>query len=410
MYLDLDLDISDNGAAASPSPPAVAAVDASPDALVTPSLEPVTPEPTEAPLLVTPPPAERPDVKGTILFTRYGDIWAASGLELRRLTSNRSDLSPTWSPDGRYIYFLREDIRTTSNSRPGGKYTLYSSDVWRMNANGSNKKKVYDSLLRDRRGLWFTHVLQPDAGPGSRPLVVVSDGADGAGPVVLHTLNPKTGKLRRIAASSFGDLGHNDPEWSPDGKKIAYTRNRNKGTTGAPSIAVHTCKSRKDCKAGKTRLLKSGFANPSWSPDGQWLAVESTDGTGRDVAILNSRKGDVRFRLTDDGNSFAPAVSPAGDQIAYLHRDGLKIDLRIMTLDIGEDGSISLVSDQAITSDGAIDADSTPAWYVPRDQLPAAPTPAPAPTDPGAGSIETGEAASGTPAPTLAPEEVLTPP
>jgi hypothetical protein len=72
--------------------------------------------------------------------------------------------------------------------------------------------------------------------------------------------------------------------------------------------------------------------------------------------------------LTDDGNSFSPVVSPDGDQIAYLRRDGTDIDLRVMTLDIDERGNITLLSDQPVTIDGGVDGGSSPSWFVARSQ------------------------------------------
>ena len=82
-------------------------------------------------------------------------------------------------------------------------------------------------------------------------------------------------------------------------------------------------------------------------------------GTGRDIVILDANRGDERARLTTDGNSFSPVVSPDGDQVAYLHRDGLKIDLRVATLHVDEEGTISLVDDRAVTDGGSVDAGSS---------------------------------------------------
>jgi hypothetical protein len=376
LGFDLDEFTADAVAQATPDPaqgqgPGVVA-SGQPDE--TPAPDPDDEEPTVAPVLVTPPPDERPSVKGTILITRDGDIWAASGLDLVKLTTNRSDTSPTWSPDGRTIYFIRTTSRTTSDSRPGGKYTLYVPDIMRMNADGKKRKQVYTGLIRDQRGLWFSDLLQLDASPDGKTLALVSDGPDGEGPVTLHTLPARGGRLEAVKVRSFGDLGHNDPDWSPDGRQIAYTHNRADGTEGDPSVAIVTCQSRKDCSNGKVRYLRRPYAKPSWSPDGTWLAAERTTGNGRDIVILDAERGDERARLTNDGGSFAPVVSPAGDQIAYLHREGLAIDLRIMTLGFGEDGSITLVDDRAVTDDGSIDAGSPPAWFVPEEQLGGLPT------------------------------------
>ena len=96
--------------------------------------------------------------------------------------------------------------------------------------------------------------------------------------------------------------------------------------------------------------------------------METTDGTGRDIAIISAKGGHERVQLTNDGNSFAPEFSPNGDQVAYLKRDGLGIDLRIMSLEIDGKGKITLVDDRPVTSDGEVDGDSGLSWYIPRSE------------------------------------------
>ncbi|MFO7533678.1 MAG: hypothetical protein R6W93_14565 [Candidatus Limnocylindrales bacterium] len=327
-----------------------------------------------APPIVEPPSSERADVRGTILFTRSGDIWAASGTSLERLTANdsvRADVDATWSPDGKSIYFIRTTKRTTNKTRPGGKYTLYPTDLMRMKPDGSNRKKVYDALIKDSRGLWFSLVRQPSVSPSGKDVVVVSDGPDGsAEEATLHIVNSRTGQLRKVATPAEPKLGHNDPAFSPDGTKIAFTFNGIGGSDGQPKIAIYTCQTKSNCSVGKVRYLKPGYAHPSWSPDGEMLAVEATDGRGRDIVLLNARRGDVRVELTTDGNSFAPVFSPAGDQIVYLHRDGLNIDLRVMTLEFDDLGRTTMVEDRPVTSDGGIDGASTPSWFIPPAEVP----------------------------------------
>ncbi len=43
--------------------------------------------------------------------------------------------------------------------------------------------------------------------------------------------------------------------------------------------------------------------------------------------ILDAANGRELLRLTDDGASWAPVWSPAGDAIAFLHIEGQIVDL-----------------------------------------------------------------------------------
>lgn len=371
-----------------PEPDPTEAPAVGPGTTETPTEEPVdepTEEPTEEPegtaepITIVPPSDERADVAGSLLFTRLGgDIWAASGTTMTSLTnssSTKADTNPTWSPDGKRIYFIRSTKRevTDGKARRDGKYTFYPTDLMSMKADGSDRQRVFTSLIRDSRGEWFSHVLQPSVSSAGNNVAVVSDGPDGAGDgVELHIINAKSGRMRKVSAPSESTgtimLGHNDPDFSPDGKSIAFTYNGNDGTEGDPRIGILTCRSKSNCTSGKVKLFKSGYANPSWSPSGALLAVETTDGRGRDIAIITSKGGFERVQLTNDGNSFAPEFSPSGDQIAYLKRDGLGIDVRIMSLEIDDKGKISLVDDRPVTSDGEVDGESGLSWYIPRSE------------------------------------------
>jgi Tol biopolymer transport system component len=331
------------------------------------------PEPSDLPdTIVVAPPDQRANVRGRIVFTRGGDVWVASGTDLEQLTdanAAKTDSSPVWSPDGKQIYFIRTTRRPTGKARGGGTYTLYPTDLMRMTGEGKKLKKVYDSLIRTPSGPWFTHVLQPDVSPDGGSVAVVSDGPDGNGPVELNLVNTKGGRMRKVAARSHEQLGHSDPDFSSDGRKLAFTYNQAQGDLGVPRIGILTCQSRRDCSRGRTKLLRQGYAHPSWSPDGRWIAAEATRGDGRDIVILDPGRGDVRVTLTNDGDSFAPVVSPAGDQIAYLHRDGVDIDIRVMDLAFGDDGSITLLADHPVTQDGNIDGESPPNWFIPKADL-----------------------------------------
>jgi hypothetical protein len=109
---------------------------------------------------------------------------------------------------------------------------------------------------------------------------------------------------------------------------------------------------------------------PSFSPNGQFFA---------DVVVLDARNGEQLLRVTDDGASFAPTWSPAGDGIAFLHIVGQTVDLRLAKLD-GAPPAWTVKEVLNLTEVSGLDAASRPDWFIPADLLPATPPPTVAPS------------------------------
>jgi Tol biopolymer transport system component len=101
------------------------------------------------------------------------------------------------------------------------------------------------------------------------------------------------------------------PEWSPDGTKVALSKNEHLATMNPDGTGLALLPGE---PVGTT---------PSWSPDGSPLAYAVFDGNDYEIFVINA-DGIGRTQLTDNAALDAsPAWSPDGTKIAFVSdRDG----------------------------------------------------------------------------------------
>ena len=191
----------------------------------------------------------------------------ADGTNVRRLTTNTSsDRSPTWSPDGSQLAFLRDHA------------------VWIMDVQRGRERRVtqgVESVSWSPDGRWLA----------------LTRGSDGS--IIL--VRPDGTGRHRIARSSYyrDKLGVGEAvDWTPGGR-IVYVASNLELATMTP---VGT---------GRRPLAKRTTGHqPAWSPDGRWVAVKSWSPDGLDLWSANGLRRRVLTRSVDPVHDLDPDWQP----------------------------------------------------------------------------------------------------
>lgn len=310
---------------------------------------------------------------GTIVYAKAGNIWIQSGTGARQLTDSGRDSMPSFSPDGKDVYFIREGGGHAKHT-VSGTYTwfdLETPEIVKVPADGSAPPDgIVNGKIKQGRNTWFYWMRNPVLAPDGRTIAVASDGPDPTkSDVTIQLYDTKTGKFTKPKLGQPA-LGHQDPAWAPNGSYLAFVKNQRDGSRGAPQILKFNPKNKKVFP-----ITGPGYIAPAWSPDSKYLAATKTDSFGTDVVILDSITGNELLRLTNDGHSFSPVWSPAGDAIAFLRLDGSITDLVMVKLE-GLAGNWTKGEETPLTEVSGLDAGSRPGWFIPASELPP-PSPTP---------------------------------
>jgi dipeptidyl aminopeptidase/acylaminoacyl peptidase len=129
---------------------------------------------------------------------------------------------------------------------------------------------------------------------------------------------------KHVTSLTTGVENEQDPNWSPDGTKIAYTDQPIGGTSS--EIWVMNADG-----SGKTQLTSApGFnENPNWSPDGSRLVFDSDRVAAGDLDLYSMAADgtDVKRLTSSPALDALPAYSPDGKQIVFVS-DRLQKDSR----------------------------------------------------------------------------------
>jgi dipeptidyl aminopeptidase/acylaminoacyl peptidase len=297
-------------------------------------------------------------------------VWMISydGKTERQMTSSQeSESSPRWSPDGRYLSF--------TSSRPG---PAKGNQVWLLDRDGGEAFQLTELKGRLQGYEWSPDskrlallVGDPDPEAEAAEAAKESGGKPKAPKPILidrykfkqdvqgyllsgrhsyiYLFDIATKKLERLTTGKWDE---SSPSWSPDGTRIAFMSNHAADPDRDPSAQVFVA----EAKPGSTEKAltdagsRGGRSRPEWSPDGKWIAftesdekkygaysmshlaivasdgsaapkrVEAVEALDRGVSLQGfSADGKfIRFTVTDD-RSVYPAQTPlAGGKVERL--------------------------------------------------------------------------------------------
>jgi Tol biopolymer transport system component len=135
-----------------------------------------------------------------------------------------------------------------------------------------------------------------------------------------------------------GPTQDEDPEWSPDHRRIAFQSQRD----GNAEIYVMNADG-----SGQTRLTNNPApdTNPTWSPDGRQIAFESSRDFNREIYVMNADGTGVRRLTANQAQDLDPSWSPDGARIAFASdRDGNR---EIYRMDANGSAQTRLTNDPA---------------------------------------------------------------
>jgi TolB protein len=174
------------------------------------------------------------------------------GTQVKRVTRHGGSViyqEPSFSPDGTSIVFE-------------ASHGEHSAEIWTVNVDGSGLRRLTNGAI-DR---------QPNWSPAGDRILFQRQTSDWA----IYTMKTDGSDVKRVTPIADSST---DASFSPDGSRIVYSSARG-GLAGANLFVVPT--------AGGTPVRVTHFSGydgaVTWSPDGKWLAFESSsnpDGESR---------------------------------------------------------------------------------------------------------------------------------
>lgn len=244
------------------------------------------------------------------------DVWLVkpTGRDLRKITNMPGEaLSPSWSPDGRFVVFSHIDPK----SHALGVWDRATNKVQRIRFPGNvvigpafmPDNKVAVALSRGRYPVIYllNHVFQKERVLEEHNSINVSPTFDKTGTKMAFTSSRLGGPqifLKDLASGATSRVSMNgsyntEANLSPDGTLVVFSRMTEYGQR----IFVQ------DLLTGAERQITFGPGSdeqPSFCADSYFIAFSSSRGGGRHIYLTTRHGGDAKQVPTGSGGAFFP--------------------------------------------------------------------------------------------------------
>jgi Tol biopolymer transport system component/C-terminal processing protease CtpA/Prc len=273
------------------------------------------------------------DYKGSANYDLY--VTDLAGGAPRRLTKTEgNELNPSWSADGKTIYFLAETKGAWNfSSVPAAGGETKALTTWKDNARRCCAGWDRKTLAFEKEGRLYTidatsatptpveiavSVRTDDRNSGVETRTLTQGGEhvaispDGANAAVsvrgdIWVMPAAGGEATRLTTGPAKDEW---PRWSPDGKKIAYVSDA-RGSSDVWLIDLAT----KESKPLTTNAALDSFH--SWAPDGKRLVFTSDRTGNKDLFLLDLESGEEKQLTRDPKDDDDAVFSSDGRWIAF---------------------------------------------------------------------------------------------